>query len=263
MTVAPRAGDDRAADRSGAAYDGVPAAELARRLGVPRVVALRETSSTLDVAHAVAEAGAPAGTLVLADRQTSGRGRHGRSWSSAAGGGVWLTLVERDVDPTALPVLPVRLGLAAARVLDAAADDAVRLKWPNDLYVGARKLAGILVEARWQAASLAWIAVGLGVNVLAPADVALATGLRAGTRRVDVLAALVPALRAAVALSGQLSAAELDEYAGRDLAAGRDCIEPVAGRVVGLRADGALLVDAADGLQGVTNGSLTFVAEPA
>ena len=263
MTVAPNAGDDRAAHRSPSDYDGVAAVELARRMGVPRVLALRETPSTLDLAHAAAAAGTPAGTLVVADRQTSGRGRHGRSWSSDAGAGVWLTVVERDVDPAALPVLPVRLGLAAARVLDDFADDRVRLKWPNDLYVGARKLAGVLVEARWHAASLAWIAVGLGVNVVAPADVALATGLRTGTRRAEVLAALVPELRAAVALHGRLTVAELDEYAGRDLAVGRACTEPLAGRVVGLRADGALLVETADGLRGATNGSLTFAAEPA
>src|SRR5690606_31208987 len=82
---------------SGARYDGVPAAALAARLGVPRCVALDVTGSALDVAHALGEAGAPAGTLVLADRQTAGRGRLGRRWESPAGTGIWLTLLERSV----------------------------------------------------------------------------------------------------------------------------------------------------------------------
>jgi BirA family biotin operon repressor/biotin-[acetyl-CoA-carboxylase] ligase len=246
-----------------ARYDGLDAEALARRLGVPRVIALRETTSTLDLAHAAAEAGAPAGTVVVADRQTAGRGRHGRRWRSASGAGVWLTIVERDADRDALPVLPIRLGLAAAPALDAFAGEQVRLKWPNDLYVAAGKLAGVLVEARWQAGALAWIAVGVGVNVVAPTDVERAAGLRAGVSRADVLAALVPALRSAAAARGRLSSAELEAFAGRDLAAGRRCVEPIPGRVVGLRADGALLVRAAGGLEAATAGSLTFAPEPA
>ena len=243
-------------------YDGVDQSELARRLALPRIVALAETTSTLDVAHALAESGAPAGTLVLADRQTAGRGRHGRAWSSPPGAGLSLTLVERDVELAALGVLPIRLGLAAAPALDAFADAPVSLKWPNDLWLGERKLAGVLVEARWQAGALAWIAIGVGVNVVAPEDVARAAGLRAGTRRLDVLAALVPALRAAMRATGALDDAELAAYARRDVARGRWCDAPVAGVVAGLRADGALLVETEWGEQPITQGSLTFAAPP-
>lgn len=243
-------------------YEGVAADELARRLGVPRVVALAETTSTLDVAHALAEAGAPTGTLVLADRQTAGRGRHGRAWSSPSAG-LWLTLVERDVELAALAVLPIRLGLAAAPALDAFAEQPVSLKWPNDLWLGERKLAGVLVEARWQGGALAWIAVGVGVNVVAPEDVARAAGLRAGTSRLDVLAALGPALREAVRATGALRDAELAAYARRDVARGRRCDAPVAGVVAGLRADGALLVETTVGVLPITQGSLIFAASSA
>ncbi|HYD54232.1 MAG TPA: biotin--[acetyl-CoA-carboxylase] ligase, partial [Gemmatimonadaceae bacterium] len=132
------------------AYDGIDRETLAARLGVPRLALFAEVTSTQDVANALAGDGTPAGTLVLADAQLAGRGRHGRRWASEAGAGIWLTLVERPTDAAALEVLSLRLGLEAARVLDGWADAPVRLKWPNDLLVGEAKLAGILVEVRWR-----------------------------------------------------------------------------------------------------------------
>src|SRR6185436_16510341 len=98
--------------------------------------------------------GAPAGTVVLADAQRGGRGRGGRRWASPPGVGVWLTLVERPADHAALEVLSLRLGLHAAAAVERFAarggGGPVRLKWPNDLYVGEGKLAGVLVEVRWR-----------------------------------------------------------------------------------------------------------------
>ncbi len=245
-----------------AAYDGLDADALAALTGARRVVLLDAVGSTMDVAHAQAEAGAPDGTLVVADRQTAGRGRGGRRWASQPGAGIWLTLVERPSDADALGVLSLRLGLAAAPVLDRFADEPVRLKWPNDLWLAGGKLAGVLVEARWQAGALAWVAIGVGVNVAAPEGEARACGLRGGTRRRDVLAALVPALRAAVARRGLLSEAELDAFAARDLARGRVASAPAPGVVVGIAADGALLVRTGDGVVAARSGSLTF-DEPA
>lgn len=257
---APRAASAGASETR---YDGLGAADLARRCAVPRVALLAETTSTLDVAHALGEAGAPDGTLVLADRQTAGRGRQGRAWSSAAGAGIWLTLVARDVDPAALPVLSIRLGLAAAPVLDDFAAEAIRLKWPNDVYVAGSKLAGILCEGRWRGGRLEWVAVGMGVNVVAPAEVPTAAGLRAGVRRTDVLARLVPALCDAVARGGLLDDGELAAYAARDLARGRTCHAPLAGVVDGLARDGALLVRTSEGIAGAHSGSLLLDDMPA
>ena len=238
------------------AYDGLGPDALARLTGAVAVVAHDAVGSTMDVAHACAEAGAPAGTLVLADRQTAGRGRAGRRWASEPGAGIWLTLVERPAHADAVGVLSLRLGLAAAPVLDAFAAAPVRLKWPNELWTDGGKLAGVLVEARWQAAALAWIAIGVGVNVVAPAAEASARGLRGGTRRVDVLAALIPALRGAAALHRDLTSAELDAFAARDLARGRTIASPVAGVVDGIAADGALLVRTARGVVAARSGSL-------
>ncbi|MHB1224348.1 MAG: biotin--[acetyl-CoA-carboxylase] ligase [Gemmatimonadaceae bacterium] len=239
-------------------YDGVPAGELASRLGVPMVVATYTTGSTLDDAHRLAEEGAPHGTLVLADRQVSGRGRQGRAWHSAAGQGIWLTLLARDLDAATVGVLAIRLGIAAATPLDHLAGSAVRLKWPNDLYVGDRKLAGVLVEARWQAGRASWIAIGFGLNVRAPAGPVEGAALRGGVDRLRPLEAIVPALLGAVGESGPLRPPELEAFAARDLAVGRRCSSPLAGRVLGLAADGGLLVQTADGVRTSHAGSLVL-----
>jgi BirA family biotin operon repressor/biotin-[acetyl-CoA-carboxylase] ligase len=148
-----------------AAYDGVGADVLARRLGVPRLALFAEVASTQDVAHALAGEGAADGTVVLADAQSGGRGRAGRAWQSPPGSGVWLTVVTRPHDLDALEVLALRVGLALAEALSPLAAAPVGVKWPNDLLVGGRKLAGVLVEARWRDGRPEWAAVGVGVNV--------------------------------------------------------------------------------------------------
>lgn len=225
-----------------ARFDGLAEAELAAQLDLPRLVLFDEVPSTLDVAHELAAGGAPAGTAVLADAQIAGRGRAGKRWTSGRGAGIWLTLIERPADTAALEVLSLRLGMAAADVLDAFTDGRVLLKWPNDVYVGTGKVAGILVEARWREARIEWVAIGLGVNVATPSGLSAAAGLRPGTRRVDVLRALLPAIRTATERRGALAPEELELFAARDLARGRTCIEPVPGVVEGVAADGALLV---------------------
>jgi len=212
----------------------------------------------MDDAHSLATLDAAAGTVVLTDRQTSGRGRNGRRWASEAGQGIWMTVVERPNDPSAVDVLSLRLGLRAARALDRYAASPIRLKWPNDIFVGEGKVAGILVEARWRSGRIDWVAIGIGVNVRQPAGVANAAGLRPGVQRVDVLAELVPAVRAAAAARGPLTTSELEQFATRDFAAGRACIDPVPGEVRGITSSGELLVDTSTGLRAFRDGSLTL-----
>ena len=213
----------------------------------------------MDEAHSLAAEGAGAGTLVLADRQASGRGRGGKRWSSPPRG-VWLTLIERPADVSALDVLSLRAGLATARALDAFAAEPIRLKWPNDLYVDNAKLAGILVEARWRGEHLDWVAIGVGVNIDVPVDQVGAAALESGTSRVEVVCGLLPELRAAAAMVGTLTPVEMEEYAARDLARGRMCAAPARGRVVGITPGGELLVEIADSITHVRAGSL--VLEP-
>ena len=238
-----------------AAYDGVAPAALADRCGALRVELFDVVGSTMDEAHALAAEGAAAGTLVLADRQASGRGRGGKRWSSPSRG-VWFTLIERPADVSALDVLSLRAGLAAARALDAFAAEPIRLKWPNDLYVDNAKLAGILVEARWRGEHLDWVAVGVGVNLEVPPDQVGAAALEPGTSRVQVVCGLLPELRAAAAMTGTLTPAEMEEYAARDLARGRMCAAPARGRVAGITPGGELLVEIADSITRVRAGSL-------
>lgn len=246
---------------SGVRFDGATHEELERELRLPRVELFEATTSTLDVAHRLATEGAAAGTLVIANEQTAGRGRGGKTWASAPGTGLWLTLIERPDDTSGLDVLSLRIGLAAARALDRFAAEPVRVKWPNDLYIEYGKLAGILVEARWRESSLEWVAIGLGINVLAPEGVPGSAWLDPGTARVDVLSELIPVVREAVRQSGPLSQAEMEEFAARDLARGRKCVTPALGRVAGITANGELLVTLADSVAAFRSGSLVLERE--
>jgi BirA family transcriptional regulator, biotin operon repressor / biotin---[acetyl-CoA-carboxylase] ligase len=227
-------------------------------LELPRVELLESTTSTLDVAHRLAARGAPAGTLVIANEQTAGRGRGGKSWQSAPGAGLWLTLIERPSDSSGLGVLSLRVGLAAAEALDRFAPEPIRLKWPNDLYIDQGKLGGILVEARWREQAVEWVAIGLGVNVQAPTNVETAAGLEPGTDRLDVLGDLIPAVLAASRATGPLQADEMEEFDARDLARGRRCVEPAVGRVAGISPTGELLVALADSVVPFRSGSLVL-----
>ena len=241
-----------------AAYDGRDPATVARLLGVPHVVVFDSTSSTMDDAHGLAAVGAGAGTIVLADRQAAGRGRNGRRWASDGGQGIWMTLIERPNDPRVIDVLSLRIGLRAARALERFAAAPLGLKWPNDVFSGTGKLAGILVEARWRSDRIDWVAIGIGVNVREPANVVNAAALRSGSERLDVLAELVPAVRAAASSRGPLTAAELDEFSSRDVARGRACVEPVRGEVRGINSAGELLVSTGGEVRAFREGSLTF-----
>jgi BirA family biotin operon repressor/biotin-[acetyl-CoA-carboxylase] ligase len=234
-------------------YDGFIPAMLERVLDVPRVVALESTTSTMDDAHALAAAGAPAGTVVLAERQSSGRGRAGRRWASDVEG-VWMTIIERPNDPRALDVMSIRVGIRAARALDS-------VVWSPPVGLKCRKLAGVLIETRWRAERIDWAAIGIGVNIHRPDGVDGAATIGRRVDRITVLSELVPAVRAAAAARGPLTAAELDDFAQRDVGRGRACVEPEHGEVQGINESGELLVSTARGVRAFRDGSLVF-AEP-
>jgi BirA family transcriptional regulator, biotin operon repressor / biotin---[acetyl-CoA-carboxylase] ligase len=237
-------------------YAGADAATIAARCGVPRVELYGDATSTLDIAHPLARDGAPDGTLILAERQTAGRGRSGRAWASEAGAGIWMTLVARPCDDAALEVLSLRVGLAAARALEAFTDGEVRVKWPNDLMLDDGKLGGILIESRWRDERVDWIAIGIGINCRVPREIPNARAVRAGVSRIDVLGELVPAVRAAAAVPGALGAVELHEFERRDWARGKRCSAPAVGVVRGIDARGGLLVHTATGDIAARSGSL-------
>jgi BirA family biotin operon repressor/biotin-[acetyl-CoA-carboxylase] ligase len=114
---------------------------------------LRETTSTNELARALATNDAPHGTLITTEHQTAGRGRQGRTWTAPPRSSLLLSLVLREADP----LLPLRAGLAVADL----AGETARVKWPNDVLLDGRKVAGILVEGRPQEG---WTVLGIGVN---------------------------------------------------------------------------------------------------
>ena len=240
--------------------DGMDAAALAAALGVPGVELFARVSSTMDEAHRLGTRGATAGTVVIADAQTAGRGRGGKRWSSAEHLGLWMTILERPDTASGLDVLAIRLGLHAAPVLERFAGARVLIKWPNDLYSASRKLAGVLVEARWRAQVPEWVAIGIGVNLASPPELETASGLLPGTRRSAVVLALVPELRAAAAARGPLTAAELAEFSRRDYARDRRCTKPAAGIAQGITSDGALIITGEHGVAHFRAGSIEFAA---
>lgn len=247
-----------------------PSAAVIARLPLARLDYRPLVTSTMDVAHALAQDGAPAGTLVLASQQSAGRGRNGRPWYSEPDAGLWGTLLERPADAGALTVLSLRVGLGLAEALAPLVDGAIQLKWPNDLLVAGRKLAGVLIEVRWRDGRPEWVAIGLGINRRAPATAAAASGLGAlevATLRPDItmdalLLAVVPAVRAAAASEGPLTSVERAAWGARDVALGRRLVGPVGGVVIGLTADGAVEVRGDDAVvRTLRSGSLAF-AEP-
>lgn len=215
---------------------------------------LENAASTQDEAHQLATAGAPHGSAIAVPVQTSGRGTRGRVWISEEGG-LWLSVVCRPEQGTTVEVVGVRAGLGLARFLDGLVRPPARvaLKWPNDLMLGAGKLGGILAEARWQGESLAWIVVGVGLNVRNP----LPPGTRpAAARLVDAGVALAPVelagpVASVVARAGRLaeplSGEELAEFGLRDWLRGRKLTEPAPGVAEGISPAGRLRVRIADG----------------
>lgn len=232
------------------------------------LLVLDEVPSTMERAHALAEAGAAAGQAVMARRQREGRGRSGRSWSAETGG-LWLSVVCRPDASRGLDALSLRIGLAVAVALESRLPDLPRidLKWPNDLLLGGRKLAGVLCEARWQGERCAWVVVGLGLNV----SNALPEGLRErATRLADWMSAVptpedlagpLAAAIAASAIGGPLSAVERDAWVVRDVLRGMPIHQPRQGVAQGVTADGALIVRTPDGSQHACRGGVVAVTD--
>jgi BirA family biotin operon repressor/biotin-[acetyl-CoA-carboxylase] ligase len=122
--------------------------------------------STNDEARRLAESGAAAGTIVVADKQTAGRGRMGRTWEAPPGSSLLLSVIFRpSLPPDQIQRLVMACGLAAAEACEAQAGVQVDVKWPNDLHVGEKKLCGILPESAMLGSCFEWVVVGMGINV--------------------------------------------------------------------------------------------------
>jgi BirA family biotin operon repressor/biotin-[acetyl-CoA-carboxylase] ligase len=231
---------------------------LGARVGRPLSIA-RVTGSTNDDARAAAAAGAPHGAAFLADAQTAGRGRGGHAWHSPPGENLYLSVVLRPRVPAAsIAPITLAIGVAAARVARARAGGAmIGVKWPNDVYAGGKKLAGVLVEGQLRGAEVVSLVAGVGMNVAAerfPPDLeGRATSLRllgaVDLDRSTLAAALLAGIGEAVA---RFEAARLgpflDELAGLDVLRGeRVEVGGVCGVGAGIDGEGRLLVRAEGG----------------
>jgi BirA family biotin operon repressor/biotin-[acetyl-CoA-carboxylase] ligase len=221
-----------------------------------RIVYLPETPSTMDVARAMAREGCPAFTAVVAGRQTQGRGRMRRKWFSRAGG-LYFTLVLRP----RVPVLwssrvNFLASLTLARILRERYAVDAGVKWPNDILVGGAKLCGLLSEMETEGDEVAFVNVGVGLNVnndppeVVPPAVSLRRLLGRVVPRREVLAAFLEAMEARVATENWEGV--IAEWKSVSITIDRPvrietARETIEGRAVGVDENGALLVATAGG----------------
>jgi BirA family biotin operon repressor/biotin-[acetyl-CoA-carboxylase] ligase len=247
----------------------LPLAEELRRGLQAQVVGreiryLAETDSTNRQAYALGEAAAAEGLVVIADGQSAGRGRMGRTWVSPPGVNLYLSVLLRPpLPPHAAPQLTFLSALAVARAIVAVSTLQPTLKWPNDVLIEGRKVAGLLNEMSAESDRIRFVVLGIGVNLNMTAD-QFPAGLRAPATSL-LLAGGLPVSRA---LFGRTLLEQLDslyrEYlqhgpapimaaweAHCDLVGKRVVVEgqgtPLSGTVAGIDGDGALLLALADG----------------
>jgi BirA family biotin operon repressor/biotin-[acetyl-CoA-carboxylase] ligase len=255
-------------------------AASADRRGVfgQRVVFESSTRSTNDVAQALAEAGAPQGTVAVAFAQTAGRGRQGREWFSPPGAGIYMSVVLRS--PAVAPMLTLAGGVAVAEGIRRATALPVLIKWPNDVVVEderapgrRRKLAGILAEGSTGQGGLQHVVLGIGINVR-PADYPAALAARVTSlehelgRAVDAGLVLSEIL---VALNEQTSA--LENGSGEQVLSRWRALAPSAtgtavswndhgvtlrGVTTGVDQQGALLIRMGDDVRRIISGEVMW-----
>lgn len=254
-------------DESAGSRDRYDAARMRAKLSkrvFGRVLEYHErVGSTNDVILDMAEQAAPHGTVCLADEQSAGRGRRGYGWFSPPGCGIWASVLLRPrLSAARTPPLTLCAAAAVARVLETAAGESVKIKWPNDLFMGGRKVAGILAETRGAAGDEPVIVVGMGINVnhtreQFPDELsATATSLRIESGRPvgreALFLAILDAFESAYGYylaTGTVSfLAEVDaRLAWRGLAVEADSPAGAAGRVSRIDEEGGLVLDRQEG----------------
>lgn len=131
-----------------------------------------QVESTRLIAQKLAREGAPSGTLIIADQQTAGKGRLGRSWFSPSRTGIWMSLIIRpDIPYSSAPQLTLLSAVAITRGLSKVVDVPIRIKWPNDLLINGKKVAGILTELHAETDRINHLVISVGINVNQEEDV--------------------------------------------------------------------------------------------
>lgn len=234
---------------------------------------LAECDSTNSRLMALAEAGAPAGSVIATERQLAGRGRRGHSWLSASGASLTFSLLWRFPPDLPLTGLSLAVGVALARALEAQGIAGIALKWPNDVLLKQGKLAGVLIEVVPGARPSAAV-IGVGMNLQLPDELpaeirqdaaALAdAGVGLPTPSIllaQLLAALLDALQS---FTAQGFAALRDAWQERNAHAGQqvrllsDYAAPLEGYCRGVDGDGALLLETSAGMQRIISGEVSL-----
>ena len=230
----------------------------------------QDLDSTNRMAQELARQGAAEGTVVVAERQLSGRGRQGRAWHSPAGVGLYSSLILRPaLPPNQVQLLTLAVAVAVARAISAQTLLSPKIKWPNDILISEKKVAGILTEAEAVAERIAHVVVGVGINVNHTAaelgrDLeALATSLRLELGRSVERSALAAHLFVEVEtwyerLKGRDSSGMLDEWRRHAATLGRRVRvflgqTTVEGTALDVTNEGALLVERGDGSRTVVH----------
>jgi BirA family biotin operon repressor/biotin-[acetyl-CoA-carboxylase] ligase len=218
-----------------------------------------ELGSTQDEARRQAADGAAAGTVIWAMAQSAGRGRLDRSWLSKRGTGLWFSVILRPRgEASAAALLSLAAGVAVARALAVPGAGSVRLKWPNDVLLHGRKLAGVLAEAETQAGHLAFVILGVGLNLdpgaegfpasFAGSAAALTEVAPSPVEPAILMASLLAELESAIEMAVDDPAAlrqawiELSDTVGREVQAQLGS-GTVQGRAVDLDLDGSLVIE--------------------
>lgn len=263
------------------APDVLHADDLLSRLGKTRIVGrdirvFQETTSTNDVIEKLARDGVKEGVAVFSESQTRGRGRLGRKWISPARKGLWFSLLLRPkLRPQAVTQLTIVSATALARAIHSAAGLAAEIKWPNDILVRGRKVAGILTEMKAEPDAVKYVTLGIGVNVnLAASEFPSDLRRTATSLKMEAGEAMERAELAVEILReldrdytriccGQFEAVA-DEWEEQCKTIGRDVAiqigeRRIQGRAESLDSDGALLLRTQHGgLERITGGDVTL-----
>ena len=229
--------------------------------------------STNTKAKELAEAGHPSGTLVVADQQTLGRGRRGRSWESPAGTGIFMTLMLKpDINPNNASMLTLVAAMATARAITEVTGEAAQIKWPNDIVMNGKKVVGILTEMSAQFDYINHIVVGIGINVHNeefPEEIAKTASsllLECGHRihRASLIEAFLEEFERlyAVYLATEDMSGLQKEYDSLLVNRGRqvrvlDPKEPFEGKAMGITKKGELIVDTWESRKLVSSGEVS------
>ncbi len=230
-----------------------------------KIVSYEETDSTNDVATQLATQGMPEGTVVFAESQSKGRGRLGRSWVSPKGKSILMSVIFRPkLLPSQASQVTLMSAVAVAKMIEKETGLAPQIKWPNDILIEGKKVAGILTEMQSETDQVRFLIVGIGVNITVPAEslpenatsiyLETAYSVQRTAFRIQLAQELLRQLEAGYDLlhDGKWEAIQ-QEWQHRSFLTGKHvnvrCMErQIEGTVTGLDPDGSLLVRLDHGL---------------